>query len=476
MFDQSFSPSNFETIFNIEHRKGRIDYNRMPQDYKDAVSNIQWIKGEMAKQRKKKRNLWTPDEAKDYENNKGLLKVYQEEKEQALKAELEELSNQANDHSFRFVLHNFIEEKKEYFFINPADKVQYFAEKCMQRNIVKVFKVEMVNRHTTMASLKHLLNNNLPVYIIRTDVKSFYESIDQNRLFELISRNTLLSKKTTEMIAHIFHNYEQVKDKNKVPYGKGVPRGIGISAPLSEIYMADIDKSIKGRKEVIFYTRYVDDIFIIMSNLGKCSNLHDYYQDIVNNFANYGLTLQPEGSEKCKLIDLYSHVSTGVRQVNVGYLGYTLYITKEPNSKKQTIFGLSDKRKQRFKGRVDHIFERFAHVVKVNTRHARRDLKDGLNLVTGNIRLIKAKSGVKVGFFYNNDLLDKDSDFDELEQYIKGKILQIPANLFANPVDRMAYEANLRTFISSISLKDRWEERKTFDFTNERLREVERWL
>ena len=114
--------------------------------------------------------------------------------------------------------------------------------------------------------------------------------------------------------------------------------------------------------------------------------------------------------------------------------------------------------------------------MKVNTRHARRDLKDGLNLVTGNIRLIKAKSGVKVGFFYNNDLLDKDSDFDELEQYIKGKILQIPANLFANPVDRMAYEANLRTFISSISLKDRWEERKTFDFTNERLREVERWL
>ena len=184
MFDQSFSPSNFETIFNIEHRKGRIDYNRMPQDYKDAVSNIQWIKGEMAKQRKKKRNLWTPDEAKDYENNKGLLRVYQEEKEQALKAELEELSNQANDHSFRFVLHNFIEEKKEYFFINPADKVQYFAEKCMQRNIVKVFKVEMVNRHTAMASLKHLLNNNLPVYIIRTDVKSFYESIDQNRLFE----------------------------------------------------------------------------------------------------------------------------------------------------------------------------------------------------------------------------------------------------------------------------------------------------
>ena len=112
MFDQSFSPSNFETIFNIEHRKGRIDYNHMPQDYKDAVSNIQWIRGEMSRQRKKKRDQWTPDEIKDYENNKGLLKVYQEEKDKALKAELEKLSSQANNHNFEFCFQSFTEDKK----------------------------------------------------------------------------------------------------------------------------------------------------------------------------------------------------------------------------------------------------------------------------------------------------------------------------------------------------------------------------
>lgn len=476
MFDQSFSPSNFETIFNIEHRKGCIDYNHMPQDYKDAVSNIQWIRGEMSRQRKKKRDQWTPDEIKDYENNKGLLKVYQEEKDKALKAELEKLSSQANNHNFEFCFQSFTEDKKEYFFIDPANKAQHFAMKCMQRNIVKVFKVEMVNRHSVMVCLKQLLNNNFPVYIIRTDVKSFFESIEQKRLFEMINRNTLLSKKTAEMLAHVFSNYERIKDKNKVPYGKGVPRGIGVSSPLSEVYMADVDKSIKDRKEVVFYTRYVDDIFIILSDLGKYDNLHNYYQSLVDDFAKYGLTLQPEGSDKCKLIDLYSPVNTRLQHENVGYLGYTLYITKDSNSKRQTQFGLSDKRKEKFKDRVDHVFERFAHVVKINTRLARRDLKDGLNLITGNIRLNKAKSGVKVGFFYNNDLLDKDSEFTELEQYIKSKVLQIPANLFTNPADRTAYETKLHEFISSISLKDRWMDRKIYDFKDERLKEIEKWL
>ena len=476
MFDQSFSPSNFETIFNIEHRKGRIDYNRMPQDYKDAVANIQWIKGEMARLRRKKRNTWTTDEKKDYDNNKGLLKIYQEEKEAALKIELERLSKIINTQGFDFSLQSYKEDGKEYFFIDQTNQAQHFAMKCTQRNIMKVFKVEMVNRHSVMTSLKYLMNNNFPIYIIRTDVKSFFESIQQKRLFEMINRNSLLSRKTKESVSRVFNIYERLKDKNIVPYGKGVPRGIGISSPLSEVYMQDLDKTIKERQEVVFYTRYVDDIFIILSDLGKYKTIQDYYQGLVGLFARYDLTLQEDGSDKCKLIDLYKPTNGRTINEEVTYLGYTLYITKDAHSARNTVFGLSDKRKQRFKDRVDHVFERFANVVKVNTRRARRDLKDGLNLITGNIRLIKAKSGVKVGFFYNNDLLDKESDFIDLETYLSGKPLQIPANVFSNAADKASYEAHLRSFIDSISLKERWEERKIYDITNERLKDIEKWL
>ena len=69
-------------------------------------------------------------------------------------------------------------------------------------------------------------------------------------------------------------------EQTKIKKGLGVPRGIGISSLLSEIYMRDLDDCIKKRPEVIFYARYVDDIFILLSQLpqGKnISTIEDYY-------------------------------------------------------------------------------------------------------------------------------------------------------------------------------------------------------
>lgn len=475
MFDQSFSLSNFETIFNLELRKGRIDFNGMPQDYKDVVANIRWTRSAMATQRRKKLATWTEDEKKDYKNNGGLLKHYQEQKDGIVKQVLGLLATRVNSTAFRFGITSYMYGAKECFTIDVADWAQFYAMKTLQQNVVKAFNVEMLNRHTVMQNLKLQMNTNLPIYIIRTDVSSFFESIKHDRLFALIDRNSVLSVKSKEMTKNIIREYDRVKNTTLVPKGQGVPRGIGISSPLSEIYMADIDKEIKGRKEVIFYSRYVDDILIILAYLPQQTNLNKYYQELVSKFRDeYGLTLQPVGSAKCELHDLYKHILGTPRNQTLSYLGYKLYVGGTDDRK--VLFGLSDDRKTRFKGRVDHAFVRFGHVVKVDIKQAKRDLRDAINLITGNIRLSKAKSGVKVGFYYNNDLLDKDADFQELEDYLKRKVLPIPANLFTDTADRMAFESKIRTWINSISLRERWKERLTFDINYERLREIERWL
>ena len=347
--------------------------------------------------------------------------------------------------------------------------------KTLQRNVVKAFNVEMLNRHAVMQNLKLQMNTNLPIYVIRTDVHSFFESIKHDRLFALIDRNSVLSVKSKEMTKNIIREYDRVKNAALVPKGQGVPRGIGISSPLSEIYMADIDKEIKGRKEVIFYSRYVDDILIILAYLPQQMNLNKYYKELESKFnEEYGLTLQPVGAAKCELHDMYKHILGVPRNQTLSYLGYKLYVGGTDD--RNVLFGLSDDRKTRFKNRVDHAFERFGHVVKVDIKQAKRDLRDAINLITGNIRLSKAKSGVKVGFYYNNDLLDKDDDFQELEDYLKSKVLPIPANLFANAADRTVFVARLKAWINSISLRDRWKEKLTFDINYERLREIERWL
>jgi hypothetical protein len=476
MFDQSFSAANFEALFEIELRKGLVDFNQMPQEYRDAATNVKAVRAELTLLRKKKRAAWTQTEEEDYEFWREELKIRLADKEEALKKDMEALSEAANMSGFGFRLTSHMYGGKQYFEVDKADRVQHFAMKCLQRNLVNAFGVEMVSRHTVMANLKLMLNNNLPIYIIRTDIRHFFESIPQNRLMSLIERNSILSNKSKGLIKNIMAGYKGIKDKRLLAAGKGVPRGIGISSALSEIYLAELDKMIKGRKEVIFYVRYVDDIFMILSDMPYGFTLASYYQALEDQFHKYGLDLQPVGSGKCQLLDYYTPANGRSQNDSLTYLGYCLYLNKDARNRRRTKFGMSGERKQRFKSRVDNVFDRFKHELKYDIKQAKRDLKDGLNLITGNIRLSKAKEGVKVGFYYNNDLVDVDQDFDELEHYLHSKHVRVPGNLFADPADERAFVKKRRDFINSISLKDRWKEKKTFDIGVGRLKEIRKWL
>lgn len=475
MFDQSFSAKNIEDVFNVENRKGHIDFTRMPQAYRDIVSDIRMFQTEIKNYNHKKRSTWTEADKADYELDKQCLEILQKEKQEKLQKEFAVYERLINNHNFSFTINVSEYEDKQYFTIDSTDWKQFFAMKILQRNLNHLFNVEMVNRHTVMTSLKLMLNTNAPLYIIRTDVKGFFESIPYDRMMRLIERNSLLGTKSKSMVKKILLDYEHIKDTTRVPLGQGVPRGIGISSPLSEIYMDRLDKKIRGRHEVIFYARYVDDIFIILSTLGESKDLKGYYSDLIYEFAQYGLTLQPEGSAKCKLIDKFSNDASGIVTTDLTYLGYHLYMSKDKNGLK-TIFGLSDHRKETIKRRIDHCFDRFAHLVKVNPFQARCDLLDGLNITSGNIRLSKAKSGVKVGFYYNNDLLDHEDDFKDLQTHLGEKVLSIPANVLGGGADRTKYEAHLNTIVRGIDLKQRWEERKMYDIRGERLKSIERWL
>lgn len=475
MFDQTFSFKNIEVIFNIENRKGHIDLSRMPQPYQDVVVEVRACRSDLKVFSKKKRKDWTDAERQDYEQKRELLTQLLDKKAAILQSIYDDIETQINKPNFAFQLTAYDYGQKQCFTIDDTDWNQFYAMKILQRNLVHLFNVEMLNRHTVMANLKLLLNTKMPFYIIRTDVKSFFESIPQDQLFRMIERNSMLNTKTKSMVKKLFIDYENQKEKVRVPRGKGVPRGIGISSPLSEIFMNPLDKQIRERQEVVFYVRYVDDIFMVLTSLGTEKTLKDYYNSIQETFSKYGLTLQPIGSSKCNLVDEYSTTTDHAMDVSLTYLGYHLYM-KKSKGVVTTQFGLSDLRKDKLKERIDHIFTRFSHVVKVNPSHARRDLQDGLNLISGNIRLSKVKSGVKVGFYYNNDLLDREDDFSEIQNYLNSKIPVVPVNMFANPVDKTKYENRLSSIIQHVDFKSRWNDHKMFDLGLERIKSIERWL
>lgn len=98
-------------------------------------------------------------------------------------------------------------------------------------------------------------------YFITGDVDSLYPNIKQVDLIKIITDLTLELGSLTEFIltnAYTYYNGKAYKQR------EGIPMGTNSAVNLANIYMGTkVDRYISSRKEVLYYTRYIDDLFII---------------------------------------------------------------------------------------------------------------------------------------------------------------------------------------------------------------------
>src|SRR5690606_33805227 len=126
-----------------------------------------------------------------------------------------------------------------------------------QKNIKYTYGVKQADRDLIVPQLRSILDNKFPKIILKTDIKSFYETIDRGLLLKKLNENSVLSLTTRKVIARLLESYEEESGA-----ALGVPRGVGVSAYLAELYMQDFDSAIKSLPNLIYYARYVDDIVI----------------------------------------------------------------------------------------------------------------------------------------------------------------------------------------------------------------------
>lgn len=481
MLDQNFSAKNFMNVYALENRMGKIPVETMSDNFQAVVDKIKEANSELQELKNKKKEEKT-DEVKDkIKNLKQELKILREYKQKTLFAEMQGLSVNVNSHDFHFKLVKVLIGGKIGFKIESKDHAQLFAMKQLQINLQKTFKVKQANRHLIMTNIKLLLKTKRPFYIIRTDVSSFFESIPQEPLKHIIMDNTLLSHKSKVFVNAILNEYETEKTKLKDEESKGmtekcgVPRGIGISSLLSEIYMRDLDNKIKKRPEVIFYVRYVDDIFMLLAELPQEKKIDEYYDGLINEFKEKGLELKPKGNEKCSFFNFESAKET----FEVTYLGYKLKLTvttKKNRNSTDLSYSMSDNKRDRIKHRIDNAFKHFNATNKYDIHQARKDLVDSLKLITGNVRLHKSKSGIKTGLYYNSDLLDNTKDLEDLNTYLYSKTVSLHPYLFHTEDEKKAYLTSLRSRIRKFNFVTAWNTRKMYDLKDRRMREIMRWL
>lgn len=471
MLDQSFSAHNFEVLFNLENRKGHIDIKSMSRPYQAVLAEIKDRNEKLRELRKKKKADRTSEECEKIEMLESELKELRVKKSEALVEDMSSIAEEVNGRDFSFEIDKHIYGGKEEFTLKES-RASFYAMKQLLYNMKRTFKIEMPGRHQIMASIKPLMNMKMPIFIIRTDINSFYESIPQEHLLQKVYDNSLLSFKSKSFIKQVFQAYESIKDVNLTTTGVGIPRGIGISAMLSEVYMQDIDQKIKSRTEVIYYARYVDDIFMIFTSLDGHNSLNDYYKDLKKEFKSIGLELKSIGDSKCKLIAYRPDAFNGIQ---FDYLGYKLNLSK-PSKELITVYSLSDKKIDKLNEKINNAFKHFETLCKKDIKAARRDLLDSLDYITGNIRLSNSKKHAKAGLYYNNVLLDDLSELDKFTQLLHKHPISPNAGSFSNPAERQKFITALQKRIDKIDFRQRWEERKMYKFSMTRIAEISRWL
>lgn len=483
MLDQTFSAKNFMNVYSQENRMGRIPVETMGLGFQTVVEEMKIVNSELKKLKSLKKSEKTEDIKKQIDELKKKQKDLKENKQKVLFEELQGLSTNVNSHAFRFAPEKVWIGDKMGFKIDSKDHAQLFAMKQLQVNLQKTFKVKQANRHLIMTNIKLLLKTKRPFYIIRTDISSFFESIPQEQLKHIVMDNTLLSHKSKIFVNAILKEYEAEKaklteeERDGMKKSCGVPRGIGISSLLSEIYMRDLDSSIKKRPEVIFYVRYVDDIFILLAELPQGNDIEEYYSDLVEKFNENGLRLKSMDDIKCSLFNCFEHKD---KTFEVSYLGYKLTITTKVSKSvlkyADVTYSMSVNKKGRITNRIDNAFKHFDVTNKYDIHQARKDLVDSLKLITGNVRLHKSKSGIKTGLYYNSDLLDDKNDLETLNTYLYSKKVNLHKNLFHTEDEKKAYLTVLYSRIRKFNFVTAWETRKMYDLKDSRMKEIMGWL
>ena len=382
MLDQSFSAANFRKIIDIENRKGNYLEAEFFPDAEKKAQKIQASKNELRSLRKNKAKYTKEEFETKISESSADLESLKEEKEKMLLAELEAASEEIGSKGFSFEIEEVDVGKPQKAFIAKRNASTFFAMKQLQHNIRRLYKVKQANRHEIVCQIRELLGDGFPKYVIRTDITSFYESIPRKQLLKKLRDDPLLTLASKKLIRRVLFEYSGLTGSADV----GLPRGIGISAYLAELYMRDIDRAIRDYPGVLFYARYVDDIFIIFCPPPNVGTIR-FRRAIASAFKKLELKRNRTKTEIFKLGQSQS--------LSVQYLGYKFTFDTGSIELKMT-----DKKIGRYKQRIDLSFSAYDKKSKKSEKNARALLEKRVRFLTGNTRLVNNKKNVVSGVFF----------------------------------------------------------------------------
>lgn len=167
---------------------------------------------------------------------------------------LKKCANAVSKASFTFSPFNFSKRGQGDVF-TPSCLNDEFALRKINDNIKRTYNIRSADRNKIISQVITLLREETSLFVVRLDIKKFYENVDRTALLDILSQDSRLSYQTRKLLLSAFASPQFARMK-------GLPLGLSISSTLSELYMMDFDAFCKGIGSAYYYVRYVDDILL----------------------------------------------------------------------------------------------------------------------------------------------------------------------------------------------------------------------
>lgn len=281
-------------------------------------------------------------------------------------------------------------------YLNDQQKgsMEYLCQDLVLRklynNIKRIYGVEQANRNQIVKQMVSLLKEESPKWVVRLDVRHFFESINRTLLVERFQEDGRLNYQSICLLKNLF-THPTINPE------KGLPRGLSISSVMSELYMKYFDLEIRRMDGVFYYARFVDDIVVFCSNSAAQTNVWTKVPDMLSKI---GLQLNPQKSYRW---------DNQQQLVKLTYLGYTFL----PKGKKDVEVSIAERKVNMIKTRITRTFVRF-------TKDGDYDkLKNRIKFLTGNFTLYNPSTllPIKVGIYFNYNMVTDKADLFTLDEY-----------------------------------------------------------
>lgn len=125
-------------------------------------------------------------------------------------------------------------------------------------------------------------------WVLKCDIRKFFDSIDHKILFDLIKKE-ISCPDTLRLIKTIISSFNSTNTIYAMSDTKrGIPLGNVVSQLFANVYLNELDQFIKHRLKIKYYLRYCDDFVILNSDRKKLEEI--IYQ--IKNFLNNKLDLE----------------------------------------------------------------------------------------------------------------------------------------------------------------------------------------